>query len=125
MTLFDYLIRRAELRAETADNRSKDYRLLIGAIFIFGYYGIVFGLMVFSIPDKNSDLIENAMLQLGPPVGAIIYALFRNDKTDEQRAENTAAAFRAVEASAAAAAGPQPVTVTNPPDQPVPVEPAP
>lgn len=123
MRLFDYLTRRAELRLANPHGRTADYRMLIGAFFIIGYYAVVFLLATNDIPARNSDLIENAMLQLGPPVGAIIYALFRTDKADETRAENTAAAFRAVEAAAAAGTPsdtPQPVEVVNPPSQPVP-----
>ncbi len=42
---------------------------------------------------------------------------------DHKRAENTAAAFRAIEAAAGTPTdAPQPVTVVNTPDEPVPVE---
>lgn len=77
-----------------------DPRMIIGALFLTGYYGVVFALAFFAIPQENGDLINNAMLQLGPPVGIIIGALFRTDKTDEKRADNTNAAFQAITATA-------------------------
>lgn len=48
---------------------------------------------------------------------------FAANKRDEEKSENTGAAFRAIEATAKAKADPQPVEVVNRPDEPVPVEP--
>lgn len=86
-----------------------DARMWIGALFIFGYYAIVVILAFQGVPEKNGNLINNAMLQLGPPVGIIIGALFRTDKADEQRASNTGKALEAITATAnasTASAGP-------------------
>lgn len=81
-----------------------DPRMWIGALFIVGYYAVIVILAFVGIPEKNGNLINNAMLQLGPPVGVIIAALFRTDKTDEKRADNTGKALDAITASANAAA---------------------
>lgn len=118
-----------------------DARVWIGALFILGYYAVVILLTFVGVPEKNGNLINNAMLQLGPPVGLIIGALFRTDKTDETRASNTGKALDAINAAQSAnaqpgtttttvttepaPAAPQPVTVVNTPDQPVPVDPDP
>lgn len=112
-----------------------DARMWIGALFIFGYYAVVVILAFVGVPDKNANLINNAMLQLGPPVGLIIGALFRTDKADETRAVNTGKALDAITTAQAAnappttttttttngvAAEPLPVTVVNQPENPVP-----
>jgi hypothetical protein len=115
----------------------------IGALFIFGYYSVVVVLAFHGVPETNGNLINNAMLQLGPPVGLIIGALFRTDKTDEKRAENTGKALDAINAAqgssgstttttvtkapGGAPAEPQQVEVVNAADQPVPttMEPTP
>ena len=79
-----------------------DPRMAIGALFIVGYYGTIWLLGFSQLPAPNVPLIKDALLQLGPPVGAIIYALFRSDRADEQRAATTATAFEAVKAAAQA-----------------------
>lgn len=82
--------------------------MAIGALFIAGYYGTIWLLGFVSVPKDNVPLVKDALLQLGPPVGAIIYALFRTDRVDEQRATTTSNAFEAV--TAAARAGTTPTT---------------
>lgn len=47
---------------------------------------------------------------------------FAANKRDEEKSENTGAAFRAIEATARASATPMPVEVVNDTDQPVPVQ---
>lgn len=79
--------------------------MAIGALFITGYYASVWLLGVVELPAANAPLVKDALLQLGPPVGAIIYALFRTDRLDEQRVANTGSAFAAVEAAAKAGTG--------------------
>lgn len=90
-----------------------DARMWIGALFIFGYYAVVVILAFVGVPDKNANLINNAMLQLGPPVGLIIGALFRTDKTDETRAANTGKALDAINTAQAANAAPITTTTTT------------
>lgn len=96
-----------------------DHRLVIGFLFITGYYGTLW-VIGFStnIPAANLGLIKDGLLQLGPPVGAIIFSLFRNGALDEKREENTAAAFMAL--SAPPSTEPQSVKVINTPGEPVP-----
>lgn len=81
----------------------KDTRLIIGAGFIALYYASLWVIGFRAMPPANVALIKDAMLQLGPPIGIIIGALFRSDALDEKRAETTRAAFDAVTATAQAA----------------------
>lgn len=83
-------------------SRWADPRMAIGALFIVGYYGTIWLLGFAALPKDNVPLVKDALLQLGPPVGAIIYALFRTDRVDEQRAATTSDAFQAVTAAARA-----------------------
>lgn len=92
-----------------------DHRLIIGILFIAGYYGTLWIIgFCTNIPTANLGLIKDGLLQLGPPVGAIIASLFRNGALDERREENTAAAFMALSSTS-----PQPVEVTNSAANPV------
>jgi hypothetical protein len=99
MNLWDYLDRAGERRAKRP---RRDVRAVVGFAFLAGYYWMVYQFSQRALPTENLDLIRDAMLTLGPPVGIIVGAMFRNDVRDEQAAENTGAAFRAVEAAAAA-----------------------
>lgn len=96
MNFWDYLNKAGERRLK----RPNDTRILVGALFLAGYYLMVYRFMSANIPNANVPLIRDAMLVLGPPVGAIVAALFRNDIRDEQQTQNTGAAFRAIEAAA-------------------------
>lgn len=100
-----------------------DARLAIGALFIVGYYASIWIVGFKPMPVENVALIKDAMLQLGPPVGVIVGALFRSDRNDEKRTENTKAAFDAIAATANnVPTAPQPVKVVNDTTEPVPVE---
>lgn len=101
MTLLEFLDRIGERRA-ARPYRPRDIRQFIGFAFLVGYYVMVYQFTRGGLPKENIDLIRDAMLTLGPPIGIIIGAMFRTDRTDEQRADNTGAAFRAVEAAAQA-----------------------
>lgn len=97
------------------EQRKHDPRTWIGVLFIGGYYAVTITLIFIDTPEKNGNLLNNMMLQLGPPVGMIIGALFRTDRTDEKRAENTgkvmdAMAEQARATQAAAAVGAIPDT---------------
>lgn len=105
MTFLEFLDRRAERRAANP-TRPRDIRQFIGFVFLLGYYVMVYQFTRSALPPQNMDLIRDAMLTLGPPVGLIVGAMFRSDARDEQVASNTGAAFRAVEAAAAAGTGP-------------------
>lgn len=101
MNLWEYLDRR---NARAAAKPPTDYRVGVGVLFFLGYYLLVFGLMRFAMPADNAGLVRDAMLVLGPVVGAIGQALFRTDKRDEIAASNTGEAFRAQRAQAEATA---------------------
>lgn len=79
-----------------------DYRVLVGVLFFIGYYLLVYALTRAALPAENAPLVRDAMLVLGPVVGAIGQALFRTDKRDEIAANNTGEAFRAQRAQAEA-----------------------
>ena len=102
MTFLEFLDRMGERRANRPARPQRDIRQLIGAMFFVGYYFLVYQFLFSVIPEGNKDLIRDAMLTLGPPVGLIIAAMFRNDTVQEQAAVNTAEAFKAIKASAEA-----------------------
>lgn len=93
--------------------RAFDTRTTLGVLFIAGYYATLWTIGFRAIPADNVSLIKDAMLQLGPPIGMIVQSLFRTDRLDEQRAENTKAAFDAI----TAVAPPQPPTAILQPGQ--------
>lgn len=93
MNFWEYLHHVGERR----NKRPPDTKLLIGTLFIIGYYAVVFRISQHDIPAPNLDLIKDAMLQLGPPVGVIVGALFRSDRSDEQKSLNTQEAFKAIQ----------------------------
>lgn len=99
MKLLDYLDRIGERRLERwrlAPPRPRDTRLMVGVLFFLGYYTLVYAILKTAIPSENAPLVRDAMLVLGPVVGAIGQAIFRTDAKDEITANNTGAAFRAV-----------------------------
>ena len=96
MTLWEYLDRRAE---RSANRPLRDIRQLIGFAFLAGYYVMVWQFARAAIPAENKDLIRDAMLTLGPPVGLIVGAMFRSDAREEQATRNTATAFEAIKAA--------------------------
>lgn len=84
--------------------RPFDGKLILGALFFLGYYALVFGFAFRDVPAANVGLLRDAMLVLGPPVGAIVNAIWRNDRRDEEATRNSGEAFRAVRAQAEATA---------------------
>ena len=102
MNILEYLDRRDERRFERPLRPKRDIRQLIGFIFLLSYYGVVFVFIMRAVPVQNIDLIRDAMLTLGPPVGIIIAAMFRTDMRDEQATANTGEAFAAIKEAARA-----------------------
>lgn len=98
MNFWDYLDRAGERRVQ----RPLDTRLIIGFGFLAGYYALIFYLAAQRHELPNGDMVRDALLVLGPPVGAIVAALFRTDARDEQLTQNTRHAFSAIEATAKA-----------------------
>lgn len=87
-----------------------DPKLILGALFIACYYGTLWVIGFRLMPPDNVGLIKDAMLQLGPPIGIIIGALFRTDRLDEKRAETTQTALQGAREAVAA------VTAQNAPN---------
>ena len=104
MNVLEFLDRAGERRHERAMRRGPtDYRIGLGVLFFVGYYLLVFAILRSgALPEGNGALVRDAMLVLGPVVGAIGQALFRTDKRDEIAANNTGEAFRAQRAQAEA-----------------------
>lgn len=99
MKLLDFLDRVGERRLERwkqAPPRPRDTRLMVGVLFFLGYYTLVYAILKTAIPTENAPLVRDAMLVLGPVVGAIGQAIFRSDVKDEITASNTGAAFRSM-----------------------------
>lgn len=96
MTLLEFLDRMGERRADRPQRPLRDIRQFIGFAFLAGYYWMVYQFSQRALPPENLDLIRDAMLTLGPPVGLIVGAMFRSDAREEQATANTGAAFKAV-----------------------------
>ena len=114
MTFLEFLDRMGERRALRPARPTRDIRQLIGFAFIAGYYLLVYRFTLADTPVANKDLIRDAMLTLGPPIGLIVGAMFRSDAKEEQAAVNTQEAFRAIRASAEAPAVGRPDVVLKP-----------
>jgi len=103
MTFLEFLDRIGERRSRRPyKNSLPDIRQLIGAAFIFGFYYIVIQLLKGAIPEANKDLVRDAMLTLGPPIGLIVGAMFRSDAKEEQATVNTGKMADAITAQAKA-----------------------
>ena len=96
MTFLEYLDRVGERRAQRPLRPPRDIRQLIGAMFLLGYYVMVYRFSQKGLPPENLDLIRDAMLTLGPPIGIIIGAMFRSDAREEQQTANTGEALRTI-----------------------------
>lgn len=115
MNILEYLDRRGERKLERyriQPPRPIDWRMFIGFAFFAGYYLVVFRLIGNEVPTANADLVRDALLVLGPPVGVIVGAMFRSDVKDEIAAQNTGEGFRAIgkQADATKAALPSEIT---------------
>lgn len=102
MTLLEYLDRVGQRRASRPQRPARDIRQFIGFAFLAGYYVMVFRFASGAVPDGNIDLIRDAMLTLGPPVGLIVGAMFRSDAREERATENTGKFADAIKATAEA-----------------------
>jgi hypothetical protein len=105
MKFLDYLDRVGERRLERwriAPPRPRDTRMGVGVLFFLGYYILVYAILRVAIPAENAGLVRDAMLVLGPVIGAIGQALFRTDLKDEIATQNTGEAFRANRAASEA-----------------------
>jgi hypothetical protein len=74
MTLLEFLDRMGERRAARPQRPARDIRQFIGFMFLMGYYVLVWKFTTGDVPKANIDLIRDAMLTLGPPVGLIVGA---------------------------------------------------
>lgn len=125
MTLWELIDRWDARRANRPARPLRDIRQFIGFAFLAGYYWLVWQFATKTVPAANLDLIRDAMLTLGPPVGLIVGAMFRSDAREDQATANTAKAFEAISAAASAPSAPSepiPVRVDQPADEPVPVK---
>lgn len=104
MKLLEFLDKRhARKMAYRAQcGRPFDGKLILGALFFLGYYALVSTFAFRDVPASNVGLLRDAMLVLGPPVGAIVNAIWRSDRRDEMQAQNTNEGFRAVREQAKA-----------------------
>lgn len=74
-----------------------DGKLVLAAVFILGYYSLVW-LLVLGTRDLTgvkADIVRDAMLTLGPPIGVIVGALFRTTAAEERRDAVRSADFQA------------------------------
>lgn len=107
----------------------------IGMGLLTAFIGALFILFFKTIPSTNEQIITYMIGQLSGFVGGVVslhYVTKAGERELEtQRADNTAAAFKAIEAAQnstperAASNPPQSVRIDQPADDPVPVEEAP
>ena len=106
MNLFEYLDRVGQRRLEkfkAHPPRPRDSRILVGSLILVGYYALVFAILKSNaLPQENANLVRDAMLVLGPVVGAVGQAIFRMSTNDETATQNTQEAFKASRAQAEA-----------------------
>lgn len=114
MTFLEFLDRRAERRAQAGPLVRFDTKTLIGFGFLAGYYVLIFRFTINPVPAANVQMIRDAMLVLGPPVGMIVGAIFRESNSDVQAKANTGAAFQAIAAVANAGGAPTPDVTLKP-----------
>lgn len=105
MNFLDFLDRMGERRLRRAlarPPRPTDWKSFAGVFFLGGYYFMVYTFVWRVVPAANVALVRDAMLVLGPAVGAIVQSMFRSDVRDEIQAGNTALGFQAMRSSAEA-----------------------
>lgn len=96
LELLDRMGERRLERHRLTPPRPLDTRVIVGTLFFAGYYALLWRFMsVRGVPTENIALVKDAMLILGPVIGAIGQALFRTDVKDEIATRNTGEAFRA------------------------------
>lgn len=66
---------------------SWDGKLGLASLFVIGYYALVIIMLLGKdeLPQTKADIVRDAMLTLGPPIGIIIGALFRQTAAEERR----------------------------------------
>jgi hypothetical protein len=95
---------------------------LIAAILVLGLAPVVTaGIMGKPLPDALIAVSDKTVTGLVGVLGSLATLVFRTNRVDEAKAENTGKAFEAITAAAQVAPAPQPVIVAN--DEPIPVEP--
>lgn len=94
---------------------------LIASILILGLAPLFMsGFAGRTLPDSLIAVSDKTVTGLVGVLGTVAAMVFRTNRTDDARVATTQAAFEAV--TAATKSNPQPVTVVNNPDEPVPVE---
>lgn len=63
-----------------------DGKLVLAGLFIVGYYTLVILMATRPLPAANAQLVRDALITLGPPIGLIFGALFRTTGADERAA---------------------------------------
>jgi hypothetical protein len=80
-----------------------DNRLLVAALLALGFM-VLIGLSIFNaIPEASQRIVDGGIGALGVALGNAIQGLFRSDRVDEQRANNTATALDTIGAAIYAA----------------------
>lgn len=105
MNVIEYLDRVGERRLarfRIAPPRPRDSKLLTAVLFFAGYYVLIFTMLKVVIPEANAPLVRDALLVLGPVIGAIGQSVFRDSLKDEMATSNTGEAFRANRAASEA-----------------------
>jgi hypothetical protein len=97
-------------------------RMIFGMLIITGLNGLLFELISLgpNLPPEIITLAAGGMGALSASVGIIVQAIWKTDKADKQAAE-TAAVLAAKAPDQSGTAIVQPVTIQQPPGDPVPV----
>lgn len=62
-----------------------DGKLVLAALFFVGYYALVWRISAHDIPPANVQLIRDQLLVLGPGVGVILGAIYRQTAAEERK----------------------------------------
>lgn len=105
MNILEYLDNMGERRLKRflhKPYRPTDWKSFIGLATLMGYYFMVYTFIYKLVPEANIPLVRDAMIVIGPVIGAIAQSLFRSDVRDEVQTNNTGEGFKAMRAQAEA-----------------------
>jgi hypothetical protein len=100
LSFLEFLDRWGERRSKRDPLLHIDTKTLIGFGFLLGYYVLIFRFSLAAVPVENAGIIRDAMLVLGPPVGMIVGAIFRETAADAAARASSGAALRTLAANA-------------------------
>lgn len=73
-----------------------DSKTVLAALFLIGYFGLILFLpgMLEDLDENGRDIVSDLVKPLGPVIGIIAFAIWRNSRRDNVEAEANANAAR-------------------------------